>query len=274
MEPEATPELPPISKHHVLHLSRVVPTVPPHLVKSLFLLAHHADHKTGESRPGNAAYERWGIPYSTWRRHMAQLSALGLVRQTVLGSKTDHLAATYELLYVSPLTGESTSTSSSHKDPSPHRGGEGTRENGGQDEPLNTAEQKLWDSLASKIRTQLGSGEAQRLDDQCNRFDRLVRLQRTALRVASRGGEHEVVEALTRKKQTDRPAYDGAKNVPAAMWSRLRRLADEYGIEMADPTPAAFEAEQPPSASEAIELLGDRFPGLAETMRPRTRGAA
>lgn len=48
------------------------------------------------------------------------------------------------------------------------------------------------------------------------------------------------MEALTRRKHPHRLAYDGAASVPAAMWSRLERLAVEQGVDMADASPVVI----------------------------------
>jgi hypothetical protein len=255
--------LPPISKHHVLHLSAVIPTLPSHLVKSLFLLAYHADHRTGEARPGLDALERWDVPYSTWHRHMCELVALGIVRQTVKGNKRARKAATYRLLYVTPLTAENSSMDVTAKDPSPERGGGSVSESEGRGgEKLTQEEIALWCALRDRIVAQLDPADVRRLNEQLPGFEQLTRLRRTAIRLKVRVGDYEVVEALTRRKHPHQPAYDGAACVPAAMWSRLRRLAVEQGVDMADTTPVVTPRRKEP-AEGALTLLTEQVPGLA-----------
>ena len=261
------PPLPPISKHHVLYLSTVVPTLSAHLVKSLFLLAFYADHKTGESRPGMEALVEWDIPYSTWHRHMGQLARLGLVKQTVKGNKKAHLAATYRLLYVDALSSERTTSRATATDPSPHRGGEPNCESRpGRGPALDAAEQLMWAELSAKILAQLDAGERARLEAQLPDFEQIDRLRRTAVRLLDRGGEFEVIEALTRRKDPRRGVYEGATNVLAAMWSRLRHLADAYGIDMADSTPVSAPERRQPLDPTALDGLNELIPGMREVL--------
>lgn len=268
-------ELPPMSKHHVLHLAAVAPDMPVHLVKSLLVLARHADHQTGLSRPGQGVVESWGIPYSTWHRHMQQLGKLGLVRQTVKGCKEKGLAATYELLYVLPLTSESASASSTSTSPSPHRGGGATSEKGraNVDPDLTDVEAEMWCALRAKLLDGLSRGEYERLNDGLAHFDRLTRLRRTCVRLVARGAERELVETLTRTKGSGRPAYEGARSIAASMWSRVRRLADDYGYDMADPTPVGRPAPLPAPEPDAVSRLEGQV-GRQGLFRALTEGPA
>jgi hypothetical protein len=258
----------PMSKHHVLHMARVAPTLPSHLFRPLLVLAIHADHLTGLSRPGRKAFEtRWGIPYSSWHRQMQQLAKLGLIRQVVMGNKETGDAAEYQLLYAPALTCERTSSLLSEINPSPHRGGGATGEKGRGDIPLTDDENRLWEELARKVRERLTERENQRLTEQSLSFDMMTRLKRVVLRIAQEyGGEYEIVTALTERHQADRPAYDGVRNVLAAMWARARSVADRYGFDMADQTPIVVDPKTSPvDLGIAIAALDEVVPGLART---------
>lgn len=256
-------DLPPMSKHHVLHIATIAADLPSHLFRPLLVLAVHADHRTGLSRPGQDAIENaWGIPYSSWHRQMQQLTERGLIRQVVKGNREASVSATYLLLYAPVLTGETSSSSLGETHPSPCRGGDATGEKGREDLPLNEVERRHWDAIADEVWARLEPVDARRLTEQAGRFDRMIRLQRTALRIAQRGGEFEVVEALTRRNKAGRPAYEGAQNVPAAMWSRIRDLADTYGIDMRDQSPVHEEHELDEPADGGTITLADDAPDL------------
>lgn len=257
-----------MSKHHVLYLTCVAPTLPSHLFRPLFLLAVHADHSTGRSRPGYRVFEEeWGIPYSSWHRQMQQLAELGLIKQVVKGNKKACKAAEYQLLYAPDLANERPSSYLSAKDPSPDRGGEGTGEKGRGDVPLTDAEHELWDRLSQKVRGGLTEAENQLLTEQSLVFDRMARLKRTALRIAQEyGGEYDVIAALTERRKPGRPAYDGVDLIPAAMWARVRTLADRYGFDMANQSPVVVELELNVPAVDALAVLDEAVPGLARVV--------
>jgi len=268
LEEPVCPPLPAMSRHHVLHLASVLPTLPSMLTKTLFVLACHADHRTGLSRPGwEAITERWGIPYSTWYRHVTQLAALGLVAQTVKGCTETGMAAEYRLLYVPALTDESPAVGlrqEAIKDPSPQRGGEPTGENAcKKDPPLTAGEAAVWSEIRDLVFQQLTPQECHRLHEELADFERLDRMRRTAVRLASQGHQREVVQELTRRKKPEEPAYLGAKSIPAAMWARVAKAARARGVDMADDTPV--EDFRPPAevAAASAEALEARYPGFA-----------
>lgn len=254
-----------MSKHHVLHFAAVAPTLPYHLYRPLLALAVHADHRTGLSRPGREAIEnKWRIPYSSWHRQMQQLAKLGLIRQTVMGNKETSEAAEYQLLYAPALTSERTSISLSDLDPSPYRGGVPTGEKGREDVSLTDAENQLWAELSAKVRARLTQGERQRLDEQ--RLDKMACLKRTALRIAQQnGGEYEVITALTEQRKPGQSAYGGVRNIPAAMWARVRTLADRHGFDMADQTPVVVASETSAGVPDVdvTAALDATIPGFA-----------
>jgi len=258
-----------MSKHHVLHMANVAPTLPSHLFRPLLVLAVHADHLTGLSRPGHAAFEtQWGIPYSSWHRQMQQLAKLGLIRQVVMGNAETGEAAEYQLLYAPALTCERTSSALSEIDPSPHRGGGAIGEKGRGDVPLTDDENRLWEELSKKVRDRLTESEGKRLTEQSLSFDMMRRLKRVVLRIAQeRGGEYDILNALTECHKADRPAYDGVRNIPAAMWARARSVADRYGFDMADQTPIVVEPEtNPVDLGAAVFALDEVVPGFARTV--------
>jgi hypothetical protein len=236
---KSQPDLAPMSKHHVLHLAGVSAKLPSHLFRPLLVLAVHADHRTGLSRPGRRVFETdWGIPYSSWHRQMQQLAALGLIRQVVKGDKRAGLAATYELLYVPALTDESASSSSGSGDPSPHRGGGSIHESGRPGDPVLTEyEVSVWNDLRDEICRGMTQNEYDRLNAHLADFDHLTRLRRTCVRLIARGARSELVDVLTARTRPERRPYDGVRNVPAAMWARVRPVANAHGIDMADRTP-------------------------------------
>lgn len=98
-----------MSRRHVLALTTVMPELPPTLAKTLFLLAVHADHRTGLSRPGRTALKAWRVTYPTWHRHLQHLTRPGLVKQVVWGNAETGKAADYQLLYLPRLTDETPS---------------------------------------------------------------------------------------------------------------------------------------------------------------------
>lgn len=259
----------PMSKHHVLHMANIAPTLPSHLFRPLLVLAIHADHLTGLSRPGHKVFEtRWGIPYSSWHRQMQQLAKLGLIKQVVMGNAETGEAAEYQLLYAPPLTDERTSSPLSEIDPSPHRGGGAVREKGRENVPLTDDEDRLWRELSRKVRERLTESENARLTEQSEPFDMMTQLMRTVLRIAQeRGGEYDILTALTERHKADRPAYDGVRNIPAAMWARARSVADRYGFDMADQTPIVVEPEtNPVDLGAAVVALDEVVPGFARTL--------
>lgn len=259
----------PMSKHHVLHIANVAPTLPSHLFRPLLVLAIHADHATGLSRPGRKAFEqRWGIPYSSWHRQMQQLAKLGLIKQVVMGNKETSEAAEYQLLYAPALTGERTSSSLSEISPSPYRGGGAVGEKGREIVPLTDDECRLWLELSRKVRERLTESENERLTTQSPSFDMLTQLMRTVLRIAQEyGGEFDIVSALTERHKPGRPAYEHVRNVPAAMWARARSVADRYGFDMLDQTPIVVEPEtNPVDLGAAVVALDEVVPGFARTV--------
>lgn len=135
------------------------------------------------------------------------------------------------------------------------------------DQPLNEAEDQSWSRLSERVRACLEPGENRRLTEQSPDFERMTRLKRTALRIAQRGGDLEVIEALTRRKKAGRPAYEGATCIPAAMWSRLRALADVYDIEMADQSPVVVAAEAKMPVEDSLAALENVVPGIRSAIR-------
>jgi hypothetical protein len=226
------------------------------LAKSLMLLATHADHRTGLARPGRRVItETWGIPYSTWHRHIRQLAKLGHVEQVILGNNRTGRSAEYRLLYVDPDATSGTPTEGGlihvHGRPSLTGGGPTGENQAALHPPLTSYEEREWSRLSDCILARLSPDEWQRMDKSIAGFTRIVALKRTAVRAAIRAGDAAVIDELTRAR-AGHPAYDGARDILAAMWSRLDRLGRTWGIDILDD----IAVEPPPDPATAAASLG------------------
>jgi len=253
----------PVSRHHVLTVTPLLADVPTHLVKTLMCLAAHANHATGRSRPGQQVMKHWSIPYSTWHKHCVELSRRGLIRQVVRGNSKHGLAAEYELLWVPALTSDGPTTTQGQgilkvsDDNTNPQGGGVTRESRQPWKELNDFEAGLWSQLADKMREGLDAPDTAALNANMADFDQRLPLQRTVARLICRGDGDALVSALTERRRAGEPVYAGARNAPAALFGRLRTLAEQRGVRVWDGTPV--QPQELVDYEAALERLGDRL---------------
>jgi hypothetical protein len=254
----------PVSQHHVLAVTPRLAALPSHLAKTLMCLAAHANHKTGMSRPAEKVMKDWGIPYSTWHRHCVELTTLGLIRQVVRGNSVRHLAAEYEMLFVAPLTGGLPTTTKGKGDntttqnKSTPKGGPLTSEWTPWVE-LTPFESGLWADFTVDLRSRLDLPDLQKLNAQIHDLQQRIPLQRTVVRLVQHGHRRALLNALTERGNPNLPVYSGAHNVPAALFNRLRKFAEQNHVSIWDG--AAVEAEETSADQQAWEALGARLRG-------------
>lgn len=249
------PEPRPVSRAHVLAIAPLLYKVPSQLVKTLMCLAAHADHKTGRVYPGLRVMQDWGIPYSTWHRHCVQLTQLGLIRQVVRGNSILGLAAEYQMLFGPAATSGVPTTTQGEggerktKSKSTPAGRPLIRERKPW-EPLTEHEQKTWGDVVAALRTKLDPEDVLALNQQIHAFDQLIPLQRTVVRLWQLGHGHELLNELTERFRPDQRTYATAKNVPKALFARLKKVAERHHVHVWDPSlvelndPALREADR------------------------------
>lgn len=266
-----TPELPPMSRAHVLAVAAVAAEVPARLFKTLMCLAVMADHRSGLVRPAGRQHTMWKITKSTWHDHIKALEALGHVKQVTLGNHEAGRAAEYQLLLPGAPTANPAArtpsrregVSMSNSSPSPGAGPANRIH-----PELSAAEQAQWEGLRRALLAGLTSEDRSRLNADMQQFDQAIPLLRTLVRLDAAGHRSQLVAAVTERVQLDGGVFAGAKHPARALWKRTGRVADEYGMFMFDATPAV-PTESALTPEEALEAVA---PGLDAHLDARRVG--
>ncbi|MGZ6807654.1 MAG: hypothetical protein ACXVGG_13660, partial [Mycobacteriaceae bacterium] len=204
------------------------------------------------------------IPYSTWHRHCVELTALGLVKQVVRGNSILNLAAEYQLLFVAPLTDGLPTTTQGEgdyittKSKSNPQGGAPAREKAPWPE-LTPYELAAWEDFTARLRPRLDSSDLAMLNEQIHGFDQVIPLQRTVVRLVQHGHGPSLLNALAERGNPDLPVYGGARNLPATLFKRLQRFADQHQVRVWDRS--AVVAEEASPYKQAWDALGLRVGG-------------
>jgi hypothetical protein len=255
--PDGCPDLPAMSRAHVLAVGAVAADVPAHLLKTLMCLAALADHRTGLVRPAGRQHARWKITKSTWHDHIKALEVLGHVEQVTLGNHEAGRAAEYLLLLpgapsVNPAGRiPSRREGISKNNPSPSPGaGPASRIH----PELSATEQEQWQRLRRALLTGLTQEDRSRLNADIKRFDQAIPLLRTLVRIDAAGYRTQVVAALTERADGSASVFARARNPARVLWARTKQIAERYGLDMFDASPAVLADDVPAGLTPAEAL--------------------
>jgi hypothetical protein len=80
------------------------------------------------------------------------------------------------------------------------------------------------------------------------------------VRLAAKGREAELVDALSYRKKHDEAAYHAAQTMLGAMWGRVEKLSRVFGVNMRDLSPVE------PLGADPVGRLAAQVPGFAAAM--------
>lgn len=271
--PDAQPQSwdPTVSHRHLVALHRVDLSKPKvrTALPTLLVLAEFANHKTGRSCPTQARFERRGIPYGTWWRHVQTLEAAGLITQVEKGR--NGTAAEYYLNYADADVNLESET------PTPSRVSKTTQDlgRGLEDESaistwradLTQEEHEAWLELG--LLRRLSAAEREAVSAEWPTFRRSPELVRLCLALTARGASRPLVERVTAHGR-GKASYEGARTVLPVVLARVRALAAEHGLHprseaysASDALPTADGREAFQSASSDLgDVLASLLPGF------------